>query len=313
MTQVTVCITTYNRKEQASRALNSVFNQTYKNIEIIIVDDFSNDGTEAFLNELIPDFKNKVTYIRNTENKGLAYSRNIGLKNAKANWIVFLDDDDELTPESVEQKVNEFEKNNDLSNLAVVYSGAKIIHLDYKKEFYHKPQISGLIEKCIKKGILNTIPSSGLYNKNLLLKFSGFDENLKSFIDHDLWLSMSEAKYYAFYVDKPLVITYTTKTKRSMVTNVEHRIESIEIFIKKWENYLKNAMGYRRAIDFISNYQYKVIGSLMVRSLMVNNYTEFENSFKYLKNKHGLLKTSLVLINYYLRSLFSSIYHSLKN
>jgi glycosyltransferase involved in cell wall biosynthesis len=310
MMSVTVCITTHNRKEQLNKALLSSFNQTYNNIEIIIVDDFSSDGTEAYLNDSITDSKKKFNYIRNTKNKGLAYSRNTGLKHAKADWIVFLDDDDELTPDSVELKVNEIERNKDLSNLAVVYSGAKNIHTDYNKVFYNSPKINGLIEENIKIGILNTIPSSGLYNKKLLLKFGGFDESLKSFIDHDLWLNMAKHNYIALPINKPLVITYEEKAKKSMVTNTNHRIEGIELFLLKWKDYLDDLLGKNQSNQFIKGYKEKVISKLLIKNIFIGSYNEAKLCNNYLKRQVGFCKSTTLLIVGIIKEIARNIYHN---
>ncbi|PLL70465.1 hypothetical protein CWN62_29695, partial [Klebsiella pneumoniae] len=87
---VTIYIPTYNRLELLKRALNSVVNQTYKNLEIIVVDDNSSDGTQEFLK----NFSKKdprVSYILKTDNSGACVSRNLAIDKANGLFITGLD------------------------------------------------------------------------------------------------------------------------------------------------------------------------------------------------------------------------------
>jgi glycosyltransferase involved in cell wall biosynthesis len=89
---ISVILPTYNRMHTLSRAIKSILTQTYSNIELIIVDDASEDKTS----ELISSIKDKrLIYIRLSENKGPAGARNVGLNLTKGEYITFLDSDDE--------------------------------------------------------------------------------------------------------------------------------------------------------------------------------------------------------------------------
>ncbi|GAJ16728.1 unnamed protein product, partial [marine sediment metagenome] len=97
--KVSVIITTYNRFNLAKRAINSVLLQTYKPLEIIVVEDGSNSGIDKWL-------ENKdVKYVRRFKNKGTSAARNTGIKLAAGNFIAFLDDDDVWKPERLEKQV----------------------------------------------------------------------------------------------------------------------------------------------------------------------------------------------------------------
>jgi len=99
---VSVIIPVYNRKEWLKDAINSVLNQTYKNIEIIVVDDGS---TEDIHNMEIMKNEN-IKYYRN-ENHGVGYSRNFGIKKANGKYIAFLDSDDFWAKEKIKTQVKE--------------------------------------------------------------------------------------------------------------------------------------------------------------------------------------------------------------
>lgn len=96
MTKVSVIIPTYNRAKFVTKAIDSVLAQTYKDYEIIVVDDGSTDNTK----EALEPYMDKITYIYQ-ENEGVSAARNKGIKVARDEWIAFLDSDDEWLPEKL--------------------------------------------------------------------------------------------------------------------------------------------------------------------------------------------------------------------
>ena len=104
---ITVIVTTFNRKVLLKRAPDSVINQTYQNIEIILVDDCSSDRTEEFIKSYKENYNN-IFYFRNDKNRGLSYSRNYALSKAKGEFITHLDDDKQsLNYTSMEKNLSE--------------------------------------------------------------------------------------------------------------------------------------------------------------------------------------------------------------
>ena len=118
---VSVCITTFNRKELLWLTLKSILDQTYKNIEIIIVDDCSIDGTQFLVENEILKLDPRIKYIRHTENNGLAFARNTAIFNAKGKYFTFCDDDDLLMPNYIEEFMNEASMHDD--NWSFCWSG----------------------------------------------------------------------------------------------------------------------------------------------------------------------------------------------
>lgn len=101
---LSVIITTYNRAYVLDRAIKSVLAQTYKNFELIVVDDHSTDETK----ELVKTFSQKdkrVNYIKNKGKQGPSAARNFGLENSKGNYIAFLESDDEWVKEHLERSI----------------------------------------------------------------------------------------------------------------------------------------------------------------------------------------------------------------
>lgn len=106
--KVSLIITTYNRARLLPRAVNSVLNQTYGDFEIIIVDDCSTDSTQ----DVIQSFADpRIRWFTHEVNRGLSATRNTGIANARGEYIAFLDDDDECTPNRLADQVSILESN----------------------------------------------------------------------------------------------------------------------------------------------------------------------------------------------------------
>jgi glycosyltransferase involved in cell wall biosynthesis len=166
--KISVIISTYNRSEYLKIAIESVLNQTYKNVEIIIIDDCSSDNTKEIAQEYQQKSK-KIIYYRNKKNLGCGLSRKYALENiATGEYIVFLDDDDKfINNEYFKKAISTFDKNEKLSMVCaphivndVVNNTKTEINFNYKslvdnkkfflyfgKEDYRKPIISIAIIK----------------------------------------------------------------------------------------------------------------------------------------------------------------------
>ncbi len=100
--KISVIIPTYNRGKIIGNSIKSVLNQTFKNLEIIVVDDGSKDNTK----EIVDEFKDeRVRYIKLNNNTGAANARNIGIKNAIGQYISFQDSDDIFYPDKLERQL----------------------------------------------------------------------------------------------------------------------------------------------------------------------------------------------------------------
>lgn len=107
---VSIIMPSYNTANYISKSINSVMNQSYKNWELIIVDDCSTDSTDEIVKKFLKD--KRIRYFKNDKNSGAAISRNKALREAKGRWIAFLDSDDLWVPEKLEKQINFMEKNN---------------------------------------------------------------------------------------------------------------------------------------------------------------------------------------------------------
>ena len=98
-TMVSIIVPTYNRENVIERALRSILRQTYSAYEVIVVDDGSTDGTESVVTGLQDA---RIRYIALQENQGVAHARNVGIQEAKYDYVAFLDSDDEWLPNKLE-------------------------------------------------------------------------------------------------------------------------------------------------------------------------------------------------------------------
>ena len=109
--KISVIIPTYNRGYSIIESLNSVLSQTYNNLEIIIIDDYSIDNTESLITKMED---NRIKYIKLKENKGASFARNVGIKMASGKYITFQDSDDIYHLNKIEiQYKNIIKKNSD--------------------------------------------------------------------------------------------------------------------------------------------------------------------------------------------------------
>lgn len=107
---VSIIMPSYNTSLFIAETIRSVIEQTYHNWELIIIDDCSDDNTDAVVVEFLTD--KRIKYIKNRENTGAALSRNRALREAKGKWVAFLDSDDLWMPEKLQKQIAFMEKNN---------------------------------------------------------------------------------------------------------------------------------------------------------------------------------------------------------
>lgn len=198
---VSVIIPTYNRSATIKRAVDSVFNQTYKNFELIIIDDGSSDKTES----LLKDYFSYSNFIyKRQKNSGVASARNHGIQTAKAEWIAFLDSDDEWLPEKLETQVR-FHRNNPILKVSQteeiwIRKGRRVNPM--KK---HSKPSGWIFESCVPLCLIS--PSAVMIHRDVFDRVGVFDEKLPACEDYDLWLRLT-LDYRVQTLDKPLIKKY---------------------------------------------------------------------------------------------------------
>jgi glycosyltransferase involved in cell wall biosynthesis len=161
------------------RAINSVHEQTWENMEIVVVDDASEDDTPDLLRELSAE--NAITLVRNESPKGAAVSRNIAIKHAKGEFVAGLDDDDFWRPRRIELLMDAFEE-----GYSAVCSNDRMVFDDKEIVWKKKPVIT--LNDLL---YYNQVGNQVLTKKDYLTEVGGYDESLPSAQDYDLWIRLA--------------------------------------------------------------------------------------------------------------------------
>lgn len=204
--KISVVLPTYNRCKTINRAVSSVLNQTYSEIELIIVDDASTDATENVISNI---HDSRIRYIKLDKNVGPSRARNIGVDEAKSNYIAFMDSDDEWYSTKLERQMNYYLKNQQYGLVYCPYfyeNGRKIIQIPSK--LIPKENLEGNIYYSLLDSNKIGTPTI-LIKKDIFLEFGGFDENLNCLEDWDFALKVA-GKYKIGFVDDILMKAYLT-------------------------------------------------------------------------------------------------------
>jgi glycosyltransferase involved in cell wall biosynthesis len=188
---VSAVIPTYNRSHVIERAITSILNQTYRPIEIIIVDDGSTDNTAALIEQLaVPELR----YYRTHSNAGASAARNLGISQARGDLVAFLDVDDEWLPEKTERQVAKFAA---APEVGVVYCGIREVSPQWPAQD-KIPGHRGQLFETLR--IVNVLRTSGVVVRRRVFEdVGGFDCELTARHDWDIWLRIAR-KYLIDYI-----------------------------------------------------------------------------------------------------------------
>jgi glycosyltransferase involved in cell wall biosynthesis len=197
---VSVIIPTHNRAELVRQAVQSVVNQTYRKIEIIVVDDGSTDDTR----EVLGTYGGRIKYIYQ-ERSERSKARNEGFRHSRGDYIAFLDSDDLWLPMKIEKQVQIL---NDKRDVGVVYTDVQFIDRHgnpHNGEFvWDTSQREVLYEDLMTHNVITGTTSSVMVRRTCLDKVGLFDESMNTCEDLDLYRRI--ARYHNFYkIDLPLV------------------------------------------------------------------------------------------------------------
>ena len=291
MTYFSIVIPTYNRADKILILLECLFNQTYKNFEVVIVDDGSTDKT----NEVVLKYNNllDIKYIHIQNSGGPARPRNIGINNSKYDWICLLDSDDIWTSDKLFQCNKYITK---LTNYSI------FIHTMYIKN------ANGFTNKIIGKFKPNNLKFSNFYNliyngnkiitsslvikKSCLLEVGLFDERkeLLAIEDLDILLKLFLFNFKIFNINK--ILGYYTYANDNISSNELSQINKLKFL---YNEYFKNFsfLINKNKLDTIIFYKlgnyYKINDS---KILAFNNYFKVLTNF----NNYKLIFKSIIKI-----------------
>jgi glycosyltransferase involved in cell wall biosynthesis len=265
MKLVSVIIPTRNRYNYLKLAIESVLLQTWKNIEIIIVDEASSDESVDYLNKLASN--GTIILIRNDKPTGGGNARNLGIAKANGYYIAFLDDDDTWMPNKIELQISLFESSKDVSLVTCSYLN---IILGQKTKIVNIFPVKN--EQELLRG--NNCGGASMYltSRTNLEKSGGFDKSLSSGQDWDLLIKM--------YQLGPILICNTPLV--NYISHNEVRISNS--FISSYKGlrdiYLKYNYKMNNSTKFRHLAELKFYRLKLSNSITIVNFKDFFNVLK---------------------------------
>lgn len=214
MELVSAVIITHNRLDLLKKAIGSVFKQTYKKMECIVVDDASSDGTYQAVRDLQEQYDIEYIYISPQESKGANYARNIGWQRAKGSYVAFLDDDDEWFENKIEKQMSLAS-----NETPIVYCG-RTIERNFSRRRSESQSRVLLCGDLHKEILIRSIcvSSTILMKKEILQEIGGFDENINFWQDYELCMRAFQGHQVAV-VKEDLVLYRENISDRARKTN----------------------------------------------------------------------------------------------
>lgn len=237
---VSVIIPSYNRKKSISRAVDSCLDQTYTNLEVVICDDRSTDGTKEYLRDRYGDEPRVKVVETPNEKKGANAARNEAIRNACGKYIVFLDSDDYLTKDSIEVRLPCFKEGVGLV-YGDMYEGnpkpRKVVRFDKVKEADQKRYLLHELALCSMITIMT--------RKDVLDAVGPLDESFPAWQDDELVMKIG-MKYRLVHCNHP--VSVVVGAKGSIVTNYRNRYRGCKLLVEKYQKQICSELSARRII-----------------------------------------------------------------
>ncbi len=243
MGKISIIMPAYNASKTIEDSIQSVIAQSFKDWELVVVDDCSTDGTADLVNKIIKKNKgHEIKLFSNPENKGVAYSRDFGVKVAEGDLIAFLDSDDLWTQDKLDKQV---ELLNGLSGQVLLFTGSAFMTSVNEKLDYtlHIPEKIGRKE-LQKQNVISC--SSVLASKELLLKHEFPITNNPIHEDFVVWLEILKEIPYAYGIDEPLLIYRVSDSSKSS--------RKSKAAVMNWNTYRYVGMGFFESLYYMMCY-----------------------------------------------------------
>lgn len=202
---VSVILPTYNRPKYLVSAAQAVDEQTYDNVELVVIDDNSSTPASEVLEDVRLDNLARLTVIRHETNRGANAARNNGIRTADGEFIAFLDDDDRWEPEKLEHQVRGFEETG--SNTGLVYTWIQYVNPDGSDRNAKTPETRGDVTRALLTGKRVPEFSAVMVRASVIEQAGSLDERFDSWQDREWYIRLSQ--HCEFYpVRELLTIRY---------------------------------------------------------------------------------------------------------
>lgn len=210
---ISIIIPCFNDAQFIEQAIDSAKNQIYSDKEIIVIDDGSNIVTKGVLKTL----ESKITKLITQENKGQSTARNVGINQAKGDYILVLDSDDYFEPSFCEKAMKVFKENDDVK-LVTCYAN---LHFNKNKDSYVFKPGGGTIKSFLTS---NSALGSALFMKKDFMLVGGYDEKMKQgFEDWEFYIRLLKNGGSAYVIPEPL---YNYRKRKNTTTSKANLIKS---------------------------------------------------------------------------------------
>ncbi|MEQ1067607.1 glycosyltransferase family A protein [Acinetobacter sp. XH1741] len=241
-----IVIPTFNRPYELIRSLNSVEKQTFKDYEVIVVDDGS---TEKIDHEQLKGFNFKINYIQNHENLGAATARNIGIKAALGKYISFLEDDDEYCETFLEDSLNVLSEN---PNISITWCSVQYINNSCYVDPPEKTEVFkkkiDIFKKLLSIGIGHgvTIRSSHINKQQ-----NFFDEKIKVVEDTDFFIRLLSKGFTPYFISGKAKVKVHNHDKIRMTSPEFNnlRVKESKILLKKYEGFFTEFPALKQQLE----------------------------------------------------------------
>lgn len=290
--KVSVVVPTFNRSEMLRETINSILNQTFQDIEVIVIDNCSVDDTKTALQS----FNDKrIRYFEHPNNGIIAVNMNYGMKKARGEYIAFCDDDDLWMPEKLEKQLFEFEKDEKIAlvcsnginfnkngDVGVIYNNVGNKHFTFEVLVFENRIINSSI--LVKKSVIDEV---GMMDEEP--EFLGSEE-------YGLWIRIAK-KYKIKYIDVPLV-KYRTHGTVFRTTGNDSLLVAEKVYEKLFKNNVINFDLFNRAKERL-NYERVIlrlvnnenVGLDMIQRTKMSSKEKIRLIFLYFLSKIGMLNT----------------------
>lgn len=225
---VSIVISYYNLGKYIKETVESCIKQTYRNIEIILVNDGSNDlDSLKVLEKLKQKYKKKILFI-DTENQGLSSARNTGIKASRGTFVCCMDADDKIDKSYIEKLHSAIASD---QNIGIASSWVRLFGA--QRGIWKTEKMS--LDRALNR---NTICGSSLFRKVCWNEVGGYDENMKSgYEDWDFWISITKKGYTSIIVPAPL-FKYRIRPHSMLSSSNSKRMEIIKYLSSKHQDLL---------------------------------------------------------------------------
>ena len=282
-----VVIPAYNREKTIERSIRSVLNQTYDRIELLIIDDGSEDRTRTIVEPFLSDFRVHYAY---QNNGGAQRARNNGLRMAKGEYIMFLDSDDEILPDCLKKMISCFQKDNEVG---AVYCLTGLRNNDGDLTLARTDYLSGKVYKeVLEQGYLTSSSFISMRRK-IFDSIGEWDEQFPASQDDDICFRITKS-YRVKLIKEILGVYYVDAGAGKQIGSSPKRVaDGWWILWNKFENDVLKYCGKKTLIKHYSEcaYRYAKIGDITMLYECFRKLNKYDNLVNLL-----LLKTRYTIL-----------------